>query len=409
MKAYLESHPEWSARFEQVWSWTDWPGRGGVTDNGINLVAKLRDDEGYAAIQTKFYGAGQKVPKAHVDGFVGLSIRPDFGFTQRYFIDTSAGWSGNAEDAYKGTIQRIDVEALEQGFDWSQFSWETPEVVTPTGPKSLRPHQSRALQDVTAGLQEHDRGKLVMACGTGKTFTSLRIAEQLAGEAKSVLFLVPSIQLLNQSLREWMANASVDIRPFAVCSDVRVGRKVGDDADLSTIDLTEPATTDASTLVARMAVGKYAKDRMTVVFSTYQSIDVIIEAQRLGLADFDLVICDEAHHTTGVTLADGDESAFVKVHDNTALKAAKRLYMTATPRVFGEDVRKKAKDSDAVLADMGDESLFGPELHRLGFGDAVEADLLTDYKVLVLAVDEQYVADHFQTAMSNAGEIPRRS
>ncbi len=198
----------------------------------------------------------------------------------------------------------------------------------------------------------------------------------------------------------------MDIRPFAVCSDVRVGRKVTtDDADMPAIDLTEPATTDAETLIARMSVGKHAKDRMTVVFSTYQSIDVIHQAQELGLDDFDLVICDEAHRTTGVTLAGGDESAFVRVHDDTYLRAGKRLYMTATPRVFGEEVKRKAAEAEAILADMADESVFGPEFHRLGFGDAVEADLLTDYKVLVLAVDEDYVAKNFQSAMATGGEI----
>ena len=141
------------------------------------------------------------------------------------------------------------------------------------------------------------------------------------------------------------------------------------------------------------------------MFSTYQSIDVIAQAQQQGLDDFDLVICDEAHRTTGVTLAEGDESHFVKVHDNDFLKAAKRLYMTATPRVFGEEVRRKASEAEAVLADMNDETVYGPELHRLGFGDAVDADLLTDYKVVVLAVDEQYVAENFQQAMATSGEI----
>ena len=169
----------------------------------------------------------------------------------------------------KGVAQRVDIGYLDDAaIDWSQFRWETPEVVVPTGKKTLRPHQARALEAVFKGLRQHDRGKLIMACGTGKTFTSLRIAEELVGEGGSVLFLVPSIQLLSQSLREWMANAEVDVRPFAVCSDVRVGRKIQtDDADMSTIDLTEPATTDARTLVERMSVGRYAKERMTVVFS----------------------------------------------------------------------------------------------------------------------------------------------
>jgi predicted helicase len=228
----------------------------------------------------------------------------------------------------------------------------------------------------------------------------------LVGADGTVLFLVPSIQLLSQSLREWMANAEVDIAPFAVCSDVRVGRRApSDDADQLAIDLTEPASTDPQTLLTRFERGEQGASRMRVVFATYQSIDVVIQAQERGLPNFDLVICDEAHRTTGVTLADKDESAFVRVHDADALKATKRLYMTATPRVFGEEVKRKAGDADAVLADMGDADVFGPELHRLGFGQAVEADLLTDYKVLVLAVDQKYVAENFQQAMANAGEI----
>ncbi len=407
VQAYLKTDPEWTARFSDVWLWTEWPGRAGVNDIGIDLVAKLRDADSYAAIQCKFYGSGQRVAKADIDSFMALSMRPDFGFSQRYVFDTSAGWTHNVEEQVKGVVQRVDVGYLDDAaIDWSQFRWETPEVVVPTGKKSLRPHQSRALEDVFKGLRTYDRGKLIMACGTGKTFTSLRIAEELVGSGGTVLFLVPSIQLLSQSLREWMANAEVDIRPFAVCSDVRVGRRAQtDDADMSTIDLTQPATTDPAKLLEQMSVGRHARERMTVVFSTYQSIDVLIEAQSRGLGEFDLVVCDEAHRTTGVTLAGEDESAFVKVHDDDRLRARKRLYMTATPRVFGDDVRRKATDADAVLADMGDEDTFGPELHRLGFGEAVEADLLTDYKVLVLAVDETYVAENFQRAIAESGEI----
>ncbi|MFT4187919.1 MAG: DEAD/DEAH box helicase family protein [Aeromicrobium sp.] len=406
VKAYFTTDPEWTARFDDVWLWSEWEGRDGIADIGVDLVAKLRDSDQYAAIQCKFYDEGRKVAKSDIDSFIAASGRTDFGFVSRYVVDTSAGWTGNLEKQSQGQVQRIGIEYLADApIDWKRFSWSTPEVVVPTGPKTLRPHQQQALDAVRDGLATRDRGKLIMACGTGKTFTSLKIAEGMVGEGGSVLFLVPSIQLLSQSLREYMANAEVDIRPFAVCSDVRVGRQTSDDGDLSVIDLTEPATTDAATLLAQMSTGRHATPRMTVVFATYQSIEVVIEAQRQGLAPFDLVICDEAHRTTGVTLAGQDESAFVKVHDDDLLKADKRLYMTATPRVFGDDVRKKATDADAVLADMGDEDVFGPELHRLGFGDAVEAGLLTDYKVLVLAVDEAYVADNFQRAMAESGEI----
>ncbi|MER6936516.1 type ISP restriction/modification enzyme [Nocardioides sp. NPDC127514] len=407
VQAYLRNDPEWAAKFEDVWLWSEWPNRGKTTDIGIDLVAKIRDTESFAAIQCKFYDAGHTVSKKDIDSFLAASMRPEFGFAQRYLFDTAANWSGNAEEELKGVAQRVDIGYLQEAaFDWSAYDWKTPEVLVPTGKKEPRPHQKNAMDDVFKGLQTYDRGKLIMACGTGKTFTSLKIAEHMAGAGKSVLFLVPSIQLLSQTLREWMANSEVEIRPFAVCSDVRVGRRVNiEDADMSTVDLTEPATTDAKTLIERFQVGRHAKERMTVVFSTYQSVDVIAEAQRQGLEEFDLVICDEAHRTTGVTLAGGDDSSFVKIHDNQVVRAKKRLYMTATPRVFGEDVRRKAQESEAVLADMNDESLYGPELHRLGFGDAVEANLLTDYKVLVLAVDEQYVAENFQQAMAESGEI----
>ncbi|MEO6500525.1 MAG: type ISP restriction/modification enzyme [Jatrophihabitantaceae bacterium] len=407
VQAYLKTDLEWAHRFSDVWLWSEWPGREGRPDTGIDLVAANRDAEDFTAIQCKFYAPGHKVAKADIDSFVSASARKEF--TDRIVFDTAAGWSGNAEETLHGVAHRIDISYLtDAAIDWDAFSWHTPGVVVPTGKKALRPHQQRALDDVRAGLTTHDRGKLIMACGTGKTFTSLKIAEDFVGANGSVLFLVPSIQLLSQSLREWTANAEVDLRAFAVCSDVRVGRKQlqADEGDMATVDLAEPATTDAATLMARMRIGRHAANpRMTVVFSTYQSIDVIIEAQRQGLDEFDLVICDEAHRTTGVTLKGSDESAFVRAHDTTQLKAAKRLYMTATPRVFDDNVRRKATDAEAVLADMGDEATFGPELHRLGFGEAVEAGLLTDYKVLVLAVDESYVAENFQQAMSESGEM----
>ncbi len=406
--SYLRSDPEWTARFEEVWLWPEWPGRQGRPDTGIDLVAKNRDRDDFTAIQCKFYADDARVPKGDIDSFVASSGRKEFA--ARYIFDTAQSWSKNASDTLEGLsvpVQRVDIAYLDDArVDWSEFSWATPEILPATGPKSLRAHQQRALDDVVSGLREHHRGKLVMACGTGKTFTSLRIAERLVGTGGSVLFLVPSIQLLSQSLREWMAEAEVEVRPFAVCSDVRVGRKVSDEGDLSTVDLTEPATTDAATLVARMTSGRRAKERMTVVFATYQSLGVVAEAQASGGLDaFDLVVCDEAHRTTGVTLKDADDSHFVRVHDDSYVRARRRLYMTATPRVFGEEVRRRASEADAVLADMGDEATYGPELHRLGFGDAVEADLLTDYKVLVLAVDEQYVADNFQAAMATSGEL----
>ena len=197
-----------------------------------------------------------------------------------------------------------------------------------------------------------------MACGTGKTFIARRIAEKIAPTGH-VLFLVPSLSLMSQSLREWTAEAATPVHSLAVCSDVNIGKrrtKSDDDGgDITTQDLAFPATTSAKQIVSQYdaikAEAKRAKTpkQMTVVFSTYQSIDAVSKAQQAGLPAFDLIICDEAHRTTGVTLNNEDESHFVKVHDATFLKSAKRLYMTATPRIYGDDARTKAKDAEAEL------------------------------------------------------------
>lgn len=172
-----------------------------------------------------------------------------------------------------------------------------------------------------------------------------------------------------------------------VCSDTKVGR---DQEDISTHDIAYPATTDGARLAQVASV--LTTDRRTVVFSTYQSIQSVMDAQAKGLGDFDLVVCDEAHRTTGLTLNGEEPSEFVKVHDSAALRAVKRLYMTATPRIFGDGSKTKADDVAAVLYSMDDEATFGPEFYRLSFGKAVQLDLLAEYKVLIVAVKEGEMA-----------------
>ncbi|WP_326825831.1 DEAD/DEAH box helicase [Streptosporangium sp. NBC_01756] len=401
--AYLRTDPSWSSRFGQVWLWNDWPGRAGKPDTGIDLVAQERETGDLAAIQCKFYDPSHTLQKSDIDSFFTASGKS--GFSSRLIVSTTDKWTKHAEDALRGQqipVTRLRVQDLdESSVDWSQFSLDAPEVMKRKDKKDLRPHQKLALTTVREGFLSHARGKLIMACGTGKTLTSLRIAEDLVPTGGSVLVLVPSISLLSQTLKEWTAEAKVPLRPYAVCSDTKAGSR-SDNEDISPYDLVFPATTDTAKLYTQITGGG-PKGKITVIFSTYQSLPVVVEAQRKGLTEFDLVICDEAHRTTGVTLAGQSESNFVRVHDQQYLKAARRLYMTATPRLYDDSSKSQAEDGSAVLASMDDEALYGPEFHRLGFGKAVEQGLLTDYKVLILTIDEGMVAKTLQEGFAGGG------
>ena len=247
------------------------------------------------------------------------------------------------------------------------------------------------------GFDTDDRGQLIMACGTGKTLTSLRIAELLGGKGGRVLFSAPSLSLLSQSMRNWGADSEIPLRTFAVCSDRKVGQGDGDSTRI--YDMPIPATTDAKTLTD--AASAVASDQLTVIFSTYQSMQVIAEAQEQGLPEFDLVVCDEAHRTAGVL--EGDEtSSFLMVHDGQRIKARKRLYMTATPRIYTVVARNSSQLDDIFVASMDDPKQFGPEFHRLDFAEAIDTldengrPLLADYKVMILAVNQQQVAEEYQ-------------
>lgn len=416
MQAYFRTDPYYQDLFSSVWLWMEYPKRDHAPDTGIDLVAEEKATGQLWAIQCKFYLPTHTLSKTDLDSFFTASGKKEF--SHRLIIATTDNWSEHLEKAIQNQqipVNRLTVYDLANSpIDWSQFSLSpqyanagTSQKVrdttgtyglTRTPKKQLRPHQIVALEKVTNGLEQAVRGKLIMACGTGKTFTALKIAEHMAGIGKQVLFLVPSISLLSQTLREWTAEAEIPIHPIAVCSDVKVGKK-SDVEDIKTSDLPFPATTDGQKVV--QGAKQAAKDKMTVIFSTYQSIEAIASAQKQGLPEFDLIICDEAHRTTGVTLAGEDDSHFVKVHDQDFIKAKKRLYMTATPRLYGDGAKSKAKENEAIVCSMDDEKIYGQELHRLGFAEAVATGLLTDYKVMVLAVDEKYVSATFQRQLAD--------
>jgi predicted helicase len=408
MVDYFWLDPTLRVEYDEVQLWSDWLHREGKHDTGIDLVARNKLSGEWTAIQCKFYDPKHYLAKADIDSFFTASGKSWDGvkFTNRVIISTTDRWSKHAEDALENQqipVQRIGLaEIAESPIDWMRLTpggldFELKKAVK----YGLRPHQKLAIAKITEGFASHDRGKWISACGTGKTYASLKLAEQLCadnGGQLKVLVLAPSISLVSQSLREWMAQTQTDIRPFVVCSDTKAGRQA---EDITTHDIPLP-TTDAARLATGLAsVGKRMRG-MTVVFSTYQSIDVVARAQKDSSQQFDLILCDEAHRTTGVRLpGEDDESAFVKVHDNTYLPATKRLYMTATPRIYGDAVKKKADEASAVLTSMDNEDLFGPEFHRLGFGEAVEDRLLSDYKVMVLVVEGDAIAESLQASLAD--------
>jgi len=402
--AFLKTDPGMVQEYEDAWLLGDWARANGVNakDIGVDVVAKIRGEDSFCAVQCKFYGEGRSIPKSELDKF--LSACGLKHFSRGLVIETtgrplSPNLTGLFDDL---NVTSIGLDRLgDSPIDWGAWLQTGETKLAP--PKFLRPHQQDALDAVQAGLADADRGKLIMACGTGKTFTGLKIAEAMGGPGKTVMILVPSLALMSQTIREWTIDSATPLRSYAVCSDAAVGKRRRDADDVAEIelhDLDYPATTNAAKLASRSS--HPAPDRMTVVFSTYQSIQVISDAQKLhSFPEFDLIICDEAHRTTGATLAGEDESNFVKIHNQDFIAGKKRIYMTATPRVYGDAVKAKANEVSAELASMDDSALYGETLFTRGFGWAVENGLLADYKVLVLAVDEGMVSTGVQHRLAD--------
>ncbi len=407
MKRYFLEDPLYSEqRFADVRLWSEWASSRpdfDAAEVGIDLVA-AEHDGGYCAIQCKCYAPGTRIAKAHIDSFISASAREPF--TSRIVVDTGDEWGANARKTIEGlrpACTRLRFADLaERPIDWPDLILEEPETLRVCRETfDLRPHQREALEDVVRGFATHDRGQLIMACGTGKTFAALRIAEELAGLGGRVLYLVPSISLLQQSMREWADQRRLLHRYIGICSDTKAGRT---DEDASLVELEIPVTTDLDAIEAQLRQGSAGV--MTVVFSTYQSLGLIERAQAAGAPAFDLVLCDEAHRTSGVEGPGDDTSPFVLVHDRERIRAARRLYMTATPRLYTEGAKKKAANHAVEVFSMDDEATYGPEFHRLPFSRAVEQDLLSDYKVVVLAVSEEGIDQTLQAHLDAvAGEI----
>ncbi|CYU80897.1 TPA: DEAD/DEAH box helicase [Streptococcus suis] len=410
VRAYLQHEPTYKNEFRNVWMLSDVPAEYGIpkTDLGVDLVAETITGS-LVAIQAKFYTQG--IQKSDIDSFLG-ELGKNY-YESGIIVASTDKWGRNAEQALadRHDVVRIGLSDLRNSqIDWTQFSFERPEQVSVKAKKSPRYYQREVIKAALEYFKNHDRGQLIMAPGTGKTFTSLKIAEAMASEAKKdqyvVLYLVPSIQLLTQTLRGWNNDTDMTMSSMAVTSDRNASRgSVKNDESniqIKASDIGFPATTSSKKVVENYEeLMKQPKKELLVVFGTYQSIDVLGKAQKNGFPDFDLIIADEAHRTTGAKSFGEEASVFTKVHSDVNVKGMKRLYQTATPKLYGADAKKKAEDNSIVISSMDDESLYGEVFYRLGFGDAISHDILTDYKLMVLAVDETVVQKDMQKSLSD--------
>lgn len=405
--AYFKNEPTYKNLFTDVWLLNDVPPYYGIPkkDTGVDIVARQKDGN-LVAIQAKFYT--QRFGKEQINSFIA-ELSKKF-YKSGIIVSTVDDWNSTALETVQANEKGIEIIGLSDlrnsQIDWSKFNYKRPEQVKLKERKYLRNYQQIALDNAVRYFEEHDRGQMIMAPGTGKTFTSLKIAEALSKKSKKqykVLYLVPSIQLLTQTLRGWNNDAELSITSMAVTSDRDASRDTNGTEDIKATDIGYPATTSTQKLLENWeSVQKRDnQDDLLVVFSTYQSIDVIGNAQNKKFPEFDLIISDEAHRTTGAHEANKEDSTFSKVHNNSNVIGTKRLYQTATPKIYGESAKKYAKEKSIIISSMDDESRYGEVFYRMGFGSAVSLGILTDYKVMVLAIDESAIQKDMQRTLSD--------
>ena len=380
-KWFLENDPEWSKTVDKVWLWDDYPNKWQRQDLGTDLV--FRDNDGLIwAVQAKCYGEHRKTTKGDMDSFLNDMGRT--GVDRGLWMQSNPLVGTNAKHSLENRDKQVFVLDLDRFRDapleYPASFADLYEAKVKEKPKP-DPHQIRAIEDATAGLKTSDRGQMIMACGTGKTFTTLWIKEAL--EADTTLVLLPSLSLLSQTMWEWAWAGNTDFDILNVCSDTTVGTK-NKPEDMKVSDVSIPVTSKVEKIIEFL---KQPKPK--VVFCTYQSSDLIAQAQLDDATPtFDLAIADEAHRCAGKA-----DAGFATILDADKIRASKRLFTTATPRYFGKAIKDEAKARDLAVVGMDNEAVFGPVIHKLTFGQAIEQELLTDYQVVIVGVDEPMVRE----------------
>ena len=388
IRDFLRQSPEHD--FSNVWMWSDWPEfkKYNFTkkDSGIDLVAKEKETGKIWAIQCKFYKESSQIDRKALDSFLASSRGEPFA--EHLIVTTTYNWGENAKEVLRRqgkTCRVLDPSKLSNApFDW----FADGKCKRRTERKQPRAHQLEAVTKTKAYFKTHDRGKLIMACGTGKTYTSLKVVEEITAKRANILFLAPSISLVAQTLREYAYESQSKQRYLIVCSDAKADR----DSDGYTVaDLPISPTTDAAKIAEVLQVKSTVR---TVVFCTYQSLERIKEAQEQGAPKFDFVICDEAHRTTGVEGIAHGGNYFTSINNHSYVQSAKRLYMTATPRIYADSAKRKANAANVEIHSMDDGTVYGKDIYRLDFSSAIKQKLLSDYKVIILTISETYASEH---------------
>ena len=376
-KWFLENDPEWSKTVDKVWLWDDYPNKWQRQDLGTDLV--FRDNEGLIwAVQAKCYGEHRSTTKGDMNSFLADTGRREVD--RRLWLQTTNKMEAKAEKTLTGQDKPVTIFKLN---DFRDAPLEYPssysdlyqaKVKTKPTPDT---HQVEAIEDVTTGLKTSDRGQMIMACGTGKTFTTLWIKEAL--EAHTTLVLLPSLSLLSQTMREWAWAGNTDFDILNVCSDKSVGKKT---EDMEPADAPFPVTSEVEEIAKFLM-----QPKPKVIFCTYQSSELIAQAQLDdAVPTFDLAVADEAHRCAGKA-----DAGFATILDGEKIRASKRLFTTATPRYFGQAIKDEANARDLAVVGMDNEAVFGPVVHQLTFGQAIQDDLLNDYQVVIVGVDEPMV------------------
>lgn len=426
---FLKVSSDFKNEVRNVWLWDDFPYNDGQHDTGVDIVVKDYNNQ-YWAIQCKCYDEKHTIQLSDLSTFLSWSSRNFMidghptKFSKYYVLTTS---NNEVSKNLKGTDANFySYKQFENSnVDWSKFDINSSKKLIVKEKKILRDYQIDAINNVIKGFETQDRGQLIMACGSGKTFTSLKIVEEFISKNKleqaNILYLVPSISLLSQTITEWKAQLDTkkinkDINTYAICSDsssTERAQSIKNEADIN-VHMPCPATTNVEDLINHFDLSnthverERERVRHNFFYSTYQSIDVVIKLQKSRNFVFDLVICDEAHRTIGVQVDNYDKedtSDFIKVHDNKYINTKKRLYMTATPKIYSArakvQIDRTHYDTGYTTYSMDDKNIYGEEFYKLTFGQAITRGILSDYRLIVLRTNEAKLANNLKLQTNN--------